>query len=93
MTHDTHPLAATRADLYELYRLLVGACLDYLRDRPADKLRGSMLDVVRKLLVDAGITAEVRDAINAKRALEALKEQMDGNLESFVAPFPAKLTQ
>jgi len=79
---------ATRAELIELYQALVHSLLEYMRSKPVDKLRGSMLDVIRKVLVDAGITAEVREAMQAHRALADLKDAA-GDLDVFEAPFPA----
>ena len=83
---------ASREDLHQLYRALVDRLLEYLTTQPAEKLRASMLEVIRGTLKDAGVFQDVRDAGAARRALEELKEAGE-DLDAFVIPFPPKLEQ
>lgn len=77
---------ASRELLNELFNLLLVRLIEKL-GKP--EVKASMMAVALELLKSCGVTAAVRDQIEAKRGLEQLKQEAEGAEEALKLPFPA----
>ena len=74
MTTAQKQQGASREDLFTLHRLLLDACLAYMREVPVYEMTGYMLSVIRAFLRDNSIRANLAQARDIKAALEDLEE-------------------
>jgi hypothetical protein len=65
---------ASREDLFILHRLVLDACLAYMRDVPVHEMTGFMLSVIRAFLRDNNIRCDLTQLKDIKSSLEDLRE-------------------
>lgn len=65
---------ASREELHEIHRLMCRNLLDYLQNTPQDKIRASMIDVIRAFLKDNNITKNLGAAKDVSQSLSELSD-------------------
>lgn len=74
MSNQQASARASKEELHEIHRLMCLNLLEYLQTTPADKIRASMIDVIRSFLKDNNITKNPRSAKDVSQSLNELSD-------------------
>lgn len=74
MTEQQATARSSREELHEIHRLMSRNLLEYLQNTPADKIRASMIDVIRAFLKDNNITKNLSSAKDVSLSLNELSD-------------------